>query len=218
MKQSDKLFNSAFVSHIIVIGALIGFLTAILAILLYILADPTFSFLTHWVSHLGVGPNGSDIVFNGGMIYSGIMCWIYTLYLSGYLYKKGAVSFLILISLVCGVILGVGLLLLGIFPLEVIFGVHNIAAGLFFYGGLFSSIFYGVTAYFTPKISKFQSIVGFLVATIFLSYIIINSLPVNISFKMIAEWAVFFAIPTWIMSQGILILRSEKPQIEIPKT
>jgi hypothetical membrane protein len=211
MNHKDKLFYNTYVSHIIVIGALIGFLTAITAIILYILADPTFSFLTHWVSHLGVGPNGSAVVFNGGMIYSGIICWIYNMYLSGYLHKKGAVNFLILISLVCGVILGVGLLLLGIFPLEVIFGIHNVAAGLFFYGGLFSSIFYGITTYFTPRISKYQSIVGFLVATIFLSYIIINSLPIGISFKMVAEWAVFFAIPTWILSQGILILRAEKP-------
>ena len=89
--------------------------------------------------------------------------------------------------------------------------MHNIAAGLFFFGGLFSSIFYGITTYFTPNISKFQSIVGFLVATIFLSYIIINSLPISNSFKMIAEWSVFFAIPTWILSQGILILHSEEP-------
>ncbi|MFX0073970.1 MAG: DUF998 domain-containing protein [Candidatus Hermodarchaeota archaeon] len=211
MKQIDKLFYNTYVSCIIVIGALVGFSTAIAAVVLYALADPTFSFFTHWVSHLGVGPNGSAVVFNGGLIYSGIVCWVYTLYLSGYLHKKGALKFLILISFVCGVILGVGLLLLGIFPLEVIFGIHNIAAGLFFYGGLFSSIFYGITAYFTPKISKFHSFVGFLVATIFLSYIIINSLAVNISFKMITEWVVFFAIPTWILSQGVLILRSEKP-------
>jgi hypothetical membrane protein len=210
MKQSDRFYNSAILSYIIVIGAFIGFLSAIVAIILYILADPTFSFLTHWVSHLGVGPNGSNVVFNGGMIYSGIICWVYTLYLSGYLHKKGAINFLILISLACGVILGVGLLLIGIFPLEIIFGMHNIAAGLFFFGGLFSSIFYGITTYFTPNISKFQSIVGFLVATIFLSYIIINSLPVSNSFKMIAEWSVFFAIPTWILSQGVLILHSEK--------
>ncbi|MFX0011658.1 MAG: DUF998 domain-containing protein [Candidatus Hermodarchaeota archaeon] len=218
MKKSDRLYNNVIVSYIIVISAFIGFLSAIVAIILYLLADPTFSFLTHWVSHLGVGPNGAGFVFNGGMIYSGIICWVYTLYLSGYLHKKGGMSFLILISLVCGVILGVGLLLLGIFPLEIIFGMHNIAAGLFFYGGLFSSIFYGITTYFTPSISKFQSIVGFLVATIFLSYLIILSLPVSISFKMAAEWSVFFAIPTWILSQGILILRSEKPRFKIPKT
>jgi len=154
MKQSDKLFNNAIVSHIVVIGALIGFLTAIAAIILYILADPTFSFLTHWVSHLGTGPNGSNIVFNGGMVYSGIISWIYSLYLARYLHKKGALKFLIIISLGCGIILGIGLLLIGIFPLELIFGIHNVAAGLFFYGGMFSCILYGITAYLTPSISK----------------------------------------------------------------
>ncbi|MFW9949745.1 MAG: DUF998 domain-containing protein [Candidatus Thorarchaeota archaeon] len=210
MKQKEKLFSNLIVSHIIVIGALIGFLTAIAAIILYILADPTFSFMTHWVSHLGVGPNGSSIVFNGGMVYSGIISWIYSLYLAGYLHKKGALKILIVVSLGCGIILGIGLLLIGIFPLELIFGMHNIAAGLFFYGGMFSCILYGITAYLTPNVSKLQSIIGFSIATIFLVYIIINSLPVSVSFKMAAEWSVFFAIPTWILSQGILILRSNQ--------
>ncbi len=208
MKFREKFFSGFVVSHIVVVGALIGFLTAITAILLYISADPTFSFLTHWVSHLGVGPNGSDIVFNGGMVYSGIISWIYSLYLARYLHKNGALKILIIISLGCGIILGIGLLLLGIFPLELIFGIHNVAAGLFFYGGMFSCIIYGITAYFTPSISKLHSIIGFMIATVFLSYIIINSLPINISFKMAAEWSVFFAIPTWILSQGIIILRS----------
>jgi hypothetical membrane protein len=210
MKQNKKLFSNVIVSHIVVIGALIGFLTAITAIILYMIADPTFSFITHWVSHLGTGPNGSDLVFNGGMIYSGIISWIYCLYLAGYLHKKGAFKILIVISLGCGIILGIGLLLVGIFPLELIFGMHNIAAGLFFYGGLFSCIFYGITAYFAKNISKFHSLIGFLTATVFLLYIVINALPINISFKMAAEWSVFFAIPAWILSQGILILRSKQ--------
>jgi len=208
MKQLDKVFKHVIVSYLVVVGALIGFLTAITAILLYISGDPTFSFFTHWVSHLGVGPNGSSVVFNGGMVYSGIISWIYSLYLAGYLHKKGAVKFLTAISLGCGIILGIGLLLIGIFPLELIFGIHNVAAGLFFYGGMFSCIIYGITAYLTPGISKLQSIIGFSIASVFLIYIVVNSLPLNISFKMAAEWAVFFAIPTWILSQGILILRS----------
>jgi len=208
MKFREKFFSGFVVSHIVVVGALIGFLTAITAILLYISADPTFSFLTHWVSHLGTGPNGSDIVFNGGMVYSGIISWIYSLYLARYLHKNGALRFLIIISLGCGIILGIGLLLIGIFPLELIFGIHNIAAGFFFYGGMFSCIIYGITAYLTPSISKLQSIIGFMIASVFLSYIIINSLPLNISFKMAAEWSVFFAIPSWILSQGIIVLRS----------
>jgi len=210
MKQIDKLLNNSTVSHLVVIGALIGFLTAIAAIILYILGDPTFSFLTHWVSHLGTGPNGSDVVFNGGMIYSGIMSWIYSLYLAGFLHKKGAFKVLVVISLGCGITLGVGLLMVGIFPLELIFGIHNVAAGLFFFGGLFSSIFYGLSAYFAKNISKFHSFIAFLTATVFLFYIIINTLHVNISIKIVAEWAVFFAIPVWILSQGILVLRSEK--------
>ena len=208
MKQEFKFYKQAIISHIVVIGALIGFLTAITSIILYILADPTFSFLTHWVSHLGVGPNGSDIVFNGGMIYSGIISWIYSLYLAGYLHKKGAFKILTVISLGCGTILGIGLFMLGIFPLELIFGLHNVAAGLFFYGGMFSCIVYGITAYLTPNISKLQSIIGFMIASIFLAYIVINTLPLHVSFKMAAEWTVFFAIPTWILSQGILVLRS----------
>ncbi len=129
---------------------------------------------------------------------------------AGYLHKKGALKFLIIISLGCGIILGIGLLLLGVFPLDLSFGIHNIAAWFFFYGGMFSCILYGITAYLTPSISKLHSIIGFIIATIFLSFIIINSLPINKSFKIVAEWSVFFAIPTWILSQGILILRSNR--------
>ncbi|MHA2287657.1 MAG: DUF998 domain-containing protein [Promethearchaeota archaeon] len=208
MKQNLKLFRGTIASHIVVIGALIGFLTAITAILLYMMGDPTFSFITHWVSHLGTGPNGSAITFNGGMIYSGIISWIYSAYLAIYLFKKGAMKILIATFPGCGIILGIGLLMIGMFPLEVNFGIHNIAAGFFFYGGMSSCITYGITVYLTPSISKLHSIIGFLIASIFLSYIIINSLPLDLSYKAIAEWVVFFSIPTWILSQGILILRS----------
>lgn len=210
MEIRDYNLRSKYTGPIILGGIIIGFLTVIAAIPLYISGDSSFSFLTHWISHLGIGPNGSNFVFNGGMIYSSIITWIFSLYFAHYLHKRGALKFLIYVSIFCGFLLGTGLLMTGVFPMELIFGIHNVAAGLFFYGGLFSCIVYGITAYFTPNVSKLHPITGFMTAIILLTYIIINSLPVNVSVIMAAEWSVFFAIPLWLISQGFLILRSER--------
>ncbi len=193
-------------SHIILIGTIVGLLVLIASIILYISWDPTFSFMTHWISNLGIGPNGSSSLFNGGMIYAGIMIWLYSLILARYLHKNGALKLLIIICFGCGLVLGVGLLLTGIFPMELVFGMHNIAAGLFFYGGMFSCMFYGITAYITPNISKFYAASGFSAAMIFLPYIILNLLPIYIGIIKLAEWAVFFVVPFWVMSQGFLML------------
>ncbi len=196
-------------SHIILIGAIVGFLSLIASIILYISADPTFSFMTHWISNLGIGPNGSSVLFNGAMIYAGIMIWLYSLFLARHLHKNGALKLLIIICFGCGMMLGIGLLLTGIFPMELVFGMHNIAAGLFFFGGMFSCMFYGITSYFTPNLSKLYAISGFLGVAIFIPYLIINFLPVYIGIIKLAEWAVFFVIPFWVMSQSFLMLRDK---------
>lgn len=214
MEIRDFYIKSKYTGHFIFLGAIIGYLIVISAIPLYISGDSSFSFITHWISHLGIGPNGSDIVFNGGMIYSGIITWLFSLYFAHYLHKRGAFKFLIYIAIFCGFLLGIGLLMTGVFPLELmIFSIHNVAAGLFFYGGLFSCIVYGITAYFTPNVSRFHAISGFTTAIILLSYIIISSLPVKAAVMMVAEWTIFFAIPIWVISQGFFILRSESMAI-----
>ncbi|MFX1287639.1 MAG: DUF998 domain-containing protein, partial [Promethearchaeota archaeon] len=71
--------------------------TIIISVVIYALNDPSFSFLTHYLSHLGGGPNGAGIIFNIGIMISGLLMIFFFLNLSVYLRRKKSYTLLIYI-------------------------------------------------------------------------------------------------------------------------
>ncbi|MBN1802707.1 MAG: hypothetical protein JW891_14440 [Candidatus Lokiarchaeota archaeon] len=43
-------------------------ISVFLALYLYYISDQSYSIFTHWISNLGIGPNGSSLVFNNGFV------------------------------------------------------------------------------------------------------------------------------------------------------
>ena len=71
MEKLDRFYEKINGSYFGIIGFIISFVSVLTAQMLYMAVDPSFSGTTNFISDLGAGPNGSDIVFNTGMILYG---------------------------------------------------------------------------------------------------------------------------------------------------
>jgi len=209
MSFSEFVYRRINGGFFIIFGTLVSFLFVTVAWIFYIAVDPSFSVFTHWMSDLGVGPNGSDIIHNTGLYYSSFFTIFSCLYLSFYLEQKGGIKLFNLIALIPAIISAIGVFFLAVFPIAPGFGPHNIAAGTFF-GGIFAfSLAYGIAEYLNPKISKWFSVSSFISAFFILLYLILCIGPFPVVLAFFSEWLTLVGIGIWVSIHGILIMRDK---------
>jgi hypothetical membrane protein len=184
-------------------------------VLLYILGDPSFSVFTHYLSHLGIGPNGSDIVFNLGSMLSGIVMVFFFLNLSVFLIKKEVPKILVNLSLVFGLISSLGNFLIGFFPGDGSQDLHNFVASLFFLGGLAYCILYGISELKGKGISKLQALSGFVVAFFFVVFIFFTTLSyfnpeLALELSHFLEWILFGLLMSWIIGHEVSMIKDRR--------
>ena len=138
--------------------------------LIYAILDPSFSFVTHYLSHLGGGPNGVGIVFNVGTMVSGFLMVCFFLNLGAFLRRKNGNTILIYLSFIPGLLSSIGTFFVGVFPYTLTQELHNISASFFFVGGFAYCIMYSITEWFTKEVSKVLAASGFIVAIFFLLF------------------------------------------------
>lgn len=180
--------------------------------ILYILADPTFSLATQYLSDLGAGPNGSRYVFNIGIIITSFVMVTFYIHLSLILFKKQGYKFLIIISFILGIVSSIGTFFVGVFPINVTQEVHNCFAGFFFLGGLGAAFFYTITEFTTPNFSKIQAFTGVLVILSFFIFIVFNGLtffnPGQFEAEShITEWTLFFTLIFWMVEHATIVFK-----------
>ncbi|MBY9012162.1 MAG: DUF998 domain-containing protein [Candidatus Lokiarchaeota archaeon] len=192
------------------------------SVIIYALNDPSFSFLTHYLSHLGGGPNGAGIIFNVGTMISGPLMICFFLNLSAFLRRKKVKSFLIYISFIPGVLSSIGTFFVGVFPYTLTQDLHNVSAGFFFLGGFAYCILYSVSEWMTQGISKLQASTGFIVALFFLLFITftaINTFYPGLALEQshLTEWILICVLMSWIIGHEATMTR-EKRNNNIKKT
>ncbi|MHA1489798.1 MAG: DUF998 domain-containing protein [Promethearchaeota archaeon] len=202
-----KKFNGGFFAFL---GVSISIISIVVAYFLYVSVDPTFSVFSNWISDLGGGPNGAGLVFNSGMIITSFIMLFFQIYLNRNLqviYRKTKILKLAIIS---GYISLIGLFFVGIFPLNQFQVLHGIAADLFFFGGLFSSIFLGISEIKTPNIPRFKAILGFITAFSFGLYIIVAVgalfIPLITGIVKFLEWVTVVVLLSWMFENGLYVI------------
>ncbi|MFX1309931.1 MAG: DUF998 domain-containing protein [Promethearchaeota archaeon] len=200
-------------------GAYFAFLTLLavgfgifVALIIYFPVDPTYSIFSNYISDLGAGPIGSTIVFSIGMILGAIFFIFLILYISRYLKNKEEKSQLRWGFQSTGVIAGLGLIMIGIFPLDrtntFIFTIHFIAALIFFSFLAISFIYLGYIEYKNSEFSTYLSIITFLsgiLSAIFVIGFLIQEfelVPPHV-FVYLSEWTFFIFVTLWLITHGI---------------
>ena len=210
-KYNEKLdifytkFNAGYVA---LIGVGITLISIISAYILYTNVDPTFNIFSNWISDLGRGPNFSGLAFNSGMILSSFTMLFFQLYLVRDLQKRGSDKTLIKLSYISGLCSSIGLFFVGVFPLNFSSILHGIAADTYFFGGLFGCLIYGILELKTPNMSKFQAFIGFLTASVYMTYIIIAIGALiwpgfTQTIIYFTEWLTLMFGTLWVLAHGL---------------
>ncbi len=200
-------------------GAYFAFLTLLavgfgifVALFIYLPGDPSYSILSNYISDLGAGPIGSRIVFSIGMILGAIFMIFLILYISMYFKKKEEKSQLIWGFQSTGLIAEVGLILIGIFPLDraviLAYSIHFFAVLIFFGFTAISNIYIGYIEYKNSEFPKLFAIISFLTgifSAIFVGGFTIQELlqiPPQ-AFVYLSEWTFLVFISIWLIIHGI---------------
>ena len=218
MEKLDKFYKKINGNYFGLISVFVAAISITVAQLLYIAVDPTFSITTNFISDLGTGPNNSDVVFNIGMILTGIFFIPYFIYLGWYLQKKDKKMNLLIKGMIAGLIASIGLILVGFFPLDpenlYSYNMHIIAAGILFYGLLIMLLIYGISEYINPEIPNLLSILSFIAAILFGAFITIviiqysSATPFE-AYTYIIEWIGLWATGVWAIAHIYYTLKNK---------
>lgn len=139
---------------ITIFGGLHGVLVILFASILHYIKEP-FTFASHWVSNMGIGPNGSALMFNYGLIGSAIFMGtsILTLTYKMWIFKIKGVRTLIAIGTIAGLTAVTGIFMLTLNPMNGDIGLHATGAYMYFV----CSITYFVLATIAMRCAKIQS-------------------------------------------------------------
>lgn len=146
---------------------------------------------------------------------SGVLMIFFFLNMSVYLRRKKTNTLLIYISFIPGLISSIGTFFTGFFPYTVTQELHNLSASTFFLGGFAYCILYGISEWITSGISKLQASSGFVVALLFLLFIVftaINFFNPTLAAEQshLVEWILFCFLMFWIIQHEVSMTLDKK--------
>jgi len=178
-----------------------------------------YSFLNHYISELGErGVSRWAWIFNLCILFCGL-----AVILSTISFGLGLPGFWAKLGMLFGVVTGVGLMMVGIFPMDNI-KPHTTAAIIFFRGGLLMVLTFSLALLFLPmsevSMSRFFGLVGLIPLAAFgyflgLTWSVRDKVYQTLSTEefqrpgvwklAISEWAVYFSIIFWILVLSLAI-------------
>lgn len=196
-----------------IFGVFLGGGSILIAFLLYLSADSSYSISTHYISDLGIGPNGANLCFAIGLPLYGSIIFFYHLY---EIHKSSNLknNKILLIPIWFGLIsYSMGGILAGLFPVNLL--MHSVAAFLYFMGSI---VYYSILIISTLLKNKKSLLFSILCGTILIVYCLFASIsivsqlvPEILNFISITfcEWlTLFFHFPAiLIRSLYLLIVR-----------
>jgi len=192
----DQVYEKVPGKYFGLISFLIYTISTFTAVFLYLSADPSYSIFTHWISHLGDGPNGANHVFNIGWFISSFFLFFFYVYQIRTLRsKKVKEKYLDLLSFT-SFSFAIGILLIGIFPLHLTV-LHTIVAIIYFIGRFGFALIYGSIVLRLSEVSNKVAFAAFATAACYLLYFlspIITKYTAQIGITMFfLEWLTLIA-------------------------
>ncbi|MBD3253674.1 MAG: DUF998 domain-containing protein [Candidatus Lokiarchaeota archaeon] len=211
--SESKLLKKVNASWIGILGALITLITLFTAVALYMIDYPQFNIMENYISDLGDGPNGSNVVFNTGTIISGVIFFVFFVLIYKYFIGALGSSLLLRFGFISSIISAIGWIMVGIFTDKQAPDMHLVAAALYFFGALLFGLIYGLITYRKKIISKSHAYLGFFVAiffTLFLTFFIFKLFNRGLleEIAIFFEWFAYFSWILWILDHSILVLKS----------
>ncbi|MFO8017805.1 MAG: hypothetical protein R6U96_04165 [Promethearchaeia archaeon] len=224
-----SLFEKIKPAYFALLTGMCGGLTVLIGSILYMLAEP-FSLFSHWISHLGAGPNGAQYVFMVGLTITSIFATIFIIFLFQFLSNNiERHQIMIWSAFLFGILSIIGLEINAIWNMRDNSQLHITGSTTFFFAGLFMILFFSLSMIFCDEIANSQAIIGFGVTGVFIAFLIsyvpymtegidlmvlLKSTDLRAAPTRFIEWMVFFAIIFWFFEIGFYFLR-KKTEIEV---
>jgi hypothetical protein len=158
-ERLDKFYEKIPGSYWAIIGGVFGLLVFLIASILHSLTEP-ITFFTHFVSHLGWGPNGSEPVFRIGIVILSCLVAPYIIYLDRLLrVEKGEKHYkMSKLAFISSILSLVGLLMISIWGNihQEGFFLHLVGALLYFVMAMGFMLFYTMLMVYSGRRSKIQ--------------------------------------------------------------
>ena len=165
----DKVYEKVPGKYFGLVGFLVYAFSTFTAVFLYILGDPSYSIFTHWISHLGDGPNGADMIFNIGWIISSFILFFFHVYEIRMLRKESVKERYLDVMSLASLFFAGGILFIGIFPLHN-HELHTIVALFYFAGGFGFTLLYGIIILTLSGVSNKLAFSAFISTACYLVY------------------------------------------------
>lgn len=208
-----------------ILTAISGAITITVSSILYYLAEP-FTFTSHWISHLGAGPNGASVVFTVGLIITCVLALPFLVHLYKVL-KPGSEKhkIMLLSAFIASIVAIIGLFINAIWNMNYEGGtLHVSGSTTFFFAGFFMIVFYSIVMLFNKDIPKTQAAVGIVIAGFFAAFLIsflpniflgedlmtlLTSTDPKAGTTRFLEWLVLFAVLVWFFEMGVFTIRNK---------
>lgn len=199
--------------------SIVGALGLVLALILTMISSD-YMFHKNFVSDLGMGPNGANIVFIVWMVLMGIIGTIFTLYYTKYIIEvRQANRKLAFTSMSILIVYGLAVTACGAFPLDysnnLIRDIHlALGVTLFITGGL-GFIIMSITELKAKNVPILLPIIGFLAAVPMITFSILLFLGSFTSVmgyptaSYILEWISFMLLFGWYVIHTLYLFRTE---------
>ncbi len=212
--------------------AIVGAVTIVFCSIFYYALDSSFSFTSHWISHLGAGPtatpNASSVVFTIGLVITGILALPFLYYLYSVLKPELTKHKVLITSAYLTSLVSIGgLFINAIWNMKDNPDLHVTGSSIFFFGGLFMILLFALAFLLNDKFSKVQGWISLMVAGTFFAFLIsylpfvfqgvdlmvlLTSTDPRAGLTRFIEWIVFFAIIFWFLELGFFFKKLKKSQ------
>ncbi|MFW9900572.1 MAG: hypothetical protein ACFFDY_04720, partial [Candidatus Thorarchaeota archaeon] len=190
----------------------------LIALMLYLPFNSSFSIFTNYSCDLQAGPIGAQISYSTGIVLLAIFSIFLMLYIIRDLRKNGIDNKLTLIYIITGVIGQIALILVGIFPLNpaitLAYEIHRISVTICMGFFAFNYIWLGYLQYPNTEYSKLLAIIAILAGIFsglyFGGFIIQEYTPVaRNALVYLIEWTLYAFIILWLIGQGTYFLKKK---------
>ena len=218
-----------------IFGGLQGVFVIAFSSILHYMAEP-FTFSSHWVSNMGVGPNGSAFAFNYGLMISANLMGMFIIALTAKLwgFEQKGVRSMAIIGGANGVAAVTGIFILTINPMFGNIILHAIGAYMYFTNSIIFFVFATLAMHYAKITQKWHEIMTAILLVInignipiqfyairFLLYpelpasdlgfaefaSILGSMDPALGLVRIFEWMSLIGFFVWVIGTGIMLAR-----------
>ncbi len=184
------------------------------SILLYMQIDPTFSFLTHYLSTIGAAPSWPGYVYTLGMTITNVLKVFFALYIVRFFQLLGAGKRITWTVFMISVISSVGWAISTFVPYTLSLMLHISSALIYFFGSVIGQLLIIQIELKTPRIPNYLAIFGLIVvmtyAAFFVLEIMVLAAPtINKVLSVVTEWLSYLSIMAWVSIHSFYTRKSE---------